>query len=99
MIISKYYAFCCRVKQKEIKMSDIDNIYPIKIITHANTFKSSLYKIGIVYEGHKTFFIGKSHLENGIINDVKKMRFYVYGKYESFEDIQRKLVKSNIEMV
>jgi hypothetical protein len=57
-----------------------------------------LYKIGIVYQGNKTIFVGKSHFKSSIINIVKKMRYYVYGKYESYEDVEKKLIQSDYEM-
>ncbi len=95
----KYYAFCYKINDQNIKISLINNIYPAKIITYSNTFKSSLYKIGIVYQENKTIFIGKSHFKSSIINDVKKMRYYIFGKYESYEDIEKKLIRSDLEMM
>jgi len=88
----------CKNKAIDIKISDIKNIYPIKLTTKANSFKSTIYKIGIVYDNNKNMFFGKSLWESSVINDIIKIRFYLFGFQESYEKLKGEMVENRIEM-
>jgi len=81
-----------------MKISDINHIYPIKIITKANSMKSTIYKIGVVYNNNKNLFFGKTLFESSVINDILTIRFYLFGFQESYEKIKGEMVENRIEL-
>lgn len=81
-----------------MKISDIKHIYPIKVVTKANTIKSRIYKIGIMYQNNKSIFINKSLWESMVIKDILKMRFYIFGKYETYDNIKSEIITNEIEL-
>ena len=70
----------------------------MKVITKANSLRSKLYKVGIVYNNNKTIFINKSIWSRIIINDVVKLRFYIFGKDETYDKVKSELVEDKTEL-
>lgn len=88
----------CKRKKFEIKISEIKHIYPIKFVTKANSIKSTIYKIGVVYKNNKTLFFNKSLWKSGVINDILKIRFYLFGYHETYEKINEEMVENITEL-
>lgn len=88
-VLSKTYLFCCSNQSIVLKISEIENIYAIKIGNVSTSMNSIIYKVGIRYgKQNKTAHIFKSLFERSVINNVLELRRYLFDSYDTYDSIK-----------
>lgn len=95
-VISKTYLMCCKVRTIELEISDIESIFPYKTGKISTATSSVVYKIGIKFkpqnkENSTCIYLFKSIFEKFVVDDVKRLREFVYELIEDYDSIKEEM--------